>query len=326
MPVINEGPGVLGQVPMIWAGATDFDLWRQYGYKPYGPVNKPFFKDGPSQCAPYAQMVLTRFKKDAVRGTLMVAGNEYYQLGDVVYVNCRDLLYYVVGIKHNFSYASGGFTTILDLRLGHPMGEYIPTPMDVVGKLVINNQVSFNNVMAYRKTASKNNGALLASIKFDRNSDAISEENELKYVLQDKYDLAQLKNSLLEARNILFTQKESSGYPKIEIRGFCSSNGLINDPISANKALTRINAIRSWFKNPRVFEGEEFYQLSTIDFPPLDDNAIEKIDGEKDPVAMGSEKRANTREQRVPSDVSYQISKATDYNDVVEVVVVFKSK
>lgn len=120
--LLGESPGIVGNVPILWAGATDFDLWKQYGWRSEQAVSKPFFKNAELQCAPYALMLLARQKRDVVRATLTVTGNEYYQLGDVVYINAKDMLYYVYGVSQNFSY-SGTFATTLDLRYGHPLGE-----------------------------------------------------------------------------------------------------------------------------------------------------------------------------------------------------------
>jgi DNA-binding XRE family transcriptional regulator len=319
--LLGEGAGQFGGLPMIWAGATDFDLWRQYGYRSYGPVHKPFFKSGPSQCAPYAQMLLTRAKKDAVRGSLTLVGNEYYQLGDVVYVNCRELLYYVTGIKHSFSYASG-FTTTLDLRLGHPLGEYIPTPMDIIGKTMIKNNTAFNNVIAYRQTASKSSGSVVGVVKFDSGGISTSSDTELENMVSgaySKFNTAQLKNALLAIREILGM---AGHYSKVQIRGFSDS------PADDNTAILRMDAVMSWLTSPVIVENGSVYPLSQSDFPPLKPPKSDKDSGDFEPFTdynypINPSKPSELTTDQLPSEMARSLFQG-DYSSVVEIVMVFK--
>lgn len=121
-----------------WAGAVDFDLWRQYGY-----ISKtleiPFFSDAEGQSRPYAYLEMILQKAGINRGDITVAGNEFYQPGDTVYIPSKGLLYYVRTVSHSFSYSSKSFTTSLDLSLGHPPGEYLPSPLDIIGQELVSN-------------------------------------------------------------------------------------------------------------------------------------------------------------------------------------------
>lgn len=120
-----------------WAGATDFDSWRQFGYRAIGPVEKPFIQDPNTQGSLYAVFKLIQQKKRVHSGSITVIGNEFYQPGDVVYVNNRQMLYYVNSVSHDISLSDGSFRTTLDLTYGHPLGDYIPTPLDAIGKTML---------------------------------------------------------------------------------------------------------------------------------------------------------------------------------------------
>lgn len=116
----------------LWAGATDFDLWRQYGYKQKN-IKVPFISDPESQGRPYAILELQMQRALINKGSVTLAGNEFYRPGDVVYLSEKGLLYYVNSVNHSFSIGQS-FTTTLDLTYGHPPGIYLPTPLDVIGQ------------------------------------------------------------------------------------------------------------------------------------------------------------------------------------------------
>ena len=115
-----------------WAGGTDFDLWRQYGYKSKS-ISIPFASDAESQCRPFAMLQLQIQKTLINKASISVAGNEFYQPGDTVYIPSKGLLYYVERVSHSFTFGSG-FDTTLNLTYGHPPGSYLPTPLDVIGQ------------------------------------------------------------------------------------------------------------------------------------------------------------------------------------------------
>jgi hypothetical protein len=122
------------------AFAVDYDLWCQYGFTGSQAIQAPFFHDPDTQCAPYAVANLIKCKENILQATCSVtAYNEYYQLGDVVYIEHKGLLFYVTGISHSFTYGSK-LSTKLTLKYGHTPGEYIPTMLDVVGKILYNSK------------------------------------------------------------------------------------------------------------------------------------------------------------------------------------------
>lgn len=137
-------PGELNSFPqggngLVTAAAIDYDLWRKYGLRQQARINVPFLSDPNTQCAPYASMILSRARQNILRGTVTIAGNEYMQPGEVIFLEDRQLLFYVTQVSH--SYSSGArFATTLTLTYGHTPGEYIPTTLDVIGKLIYSNR------------------------------------------------------------------------------------------------------------------------------------------------------------------------------------------
>lgn len=157
----NNGNG------MVTAVAVDYDAWRNYGFKNQHSITVPFLSDPNSQCAPYASMILSRNRKNILRGTVVISGNEYQQPGEVVYLEDRGLLFYVTSVRHSFSFG-GGFTTALDLAYGHTPGEYIPTTMDVIGKMIYNNR----DIAGYtiQRQSSSSNETNMGVIQMDPNT------------------------------------------------------------------------------------------------------------------------------------------------------------
>ena len=138
------------------AYAVDYDMWRQYGFKAPRSVSAPYFSDPDTQCAPYAVYLLNLARKDILQGSVDVIGNEYYQPGDVIYLESYDLLFYVTDVSHSFAY-SGNFTTSLTLRYGHTPGEYIPTQLDIIGKFLYKTKEYTNYFRSNREDAGGDN-------------------------------------------------------------------------------------------------------------------------------------------------------------------------
>lgn len=132
----------------FWAGAVDFDLWRQYGYKDGGYKAIPFSNDAENISKPYAITDLQLQRLMINRGSITVAGNEYYEPGDVVYIKSKQLLYYVRSVDHNFNWGSS-FTTSLTLEYGHPPGTYLPSPLDIIGQQFTKQPLQ-GNILTYR--------------------------------------------------------------------------------------------------------------------------------------------------------------------------------
>lgn len=128
-----------GGNPLVSATAIDFDMLRRYGSRKTSSVNLPFFTNPETQCGPYAVSLLNKVRKNLINANLSVVANEYYQAGDVVYLESQNKLFYVESVSHDYTEGSS-FTTNLTLTYGHAPGEYIPTILDVVGKLLYKNK------------------------------------------------------------------------------------------------------------------------------------------------------------------------------------------
>ncbi len=132
------GGGTSGN-SQVTAAAVDYDMWRMYGLKSTMAISVPFLSDPISQCAPFAVSILSRFRQDILQANVIIIGNEYMQPGDVVYIEDNDLLFYVEQVNHSFTYGNT-FSTTLTLKYGHCPGDYIPTTLDMIGKLLYKNR------------------------------------------------------------------------------------------------------------------------------------------------------------------------------------------
>jgi hypothetical protein len=142
----NQGVGGL-TVPNFGNGLTtaiavDYDSWRNYGLLTPFPVTVPFLKDPVTQCAPFATMLLSQARKNIFRGSIDIVGNEYMQPGEVIFLEDRGMLFYVNRVSHTFQYSQSGgsFKTHLEVSYGHTPGEYIPTTLDIFGKMIYKNR------------------------------------------------------------------------------------------------------------------------------------------------------------------------------------------
>jgi hypothetical protein len=142
--------------------AIDYDLWRMYGVLIPQSLDVPYLTNPEVQCAPYAVSVLNQARKQILTASCTIVGNEYQQPGEVVYVEDVDLLFYVHSVTHSFNYGSG-FKTDLNLTHGHNMGEYIPTFLDVIGKMFYKNNKNIVN-MAHKRQGNVFNQEHVATI------------------------------------------------------------------------------------------------------------------------------------------------------------------
>ena len=131
------------------AYAVDYDMWRMYGFRTFGNVSAPYLTDPVSQLAPFAVYLLNRARRNVLNATATIVGNEFMQPGEVVYVESYDLLFYIETVQH--SYAPGSnWSTNLTLSYGHPVGEYIPTMLDVIGKSLYSKNFSSSAIQTDR--------------------------------------------------------------------------------------------------------------------------------------------------------------------------------
>ena len=240
----------------FWAGGTDFDLWRQYGYKTRDD-RLPFAHDAELQCRPYVVLSLQIQRASINKGSITVVGNEYYQPGDTIYLPYKGMLYYVVSVSHSFT-IGGSFTTTLSLEYGHPPGEYLPSPLDVIGQQYVGNPL-YENFLVYRSDQGDDNYRPLqpdCAIVFPPEHE-ISEEN-INDLLDYKKNMTRFYNMMIDLGNIIV------GDRKVLLRGFYSN---LEDKGDAAK---RVEVIKSLLLNPVMLkqssptaEGDDLLDFAT---------------------------------------------------------------
>jgi hypothetical protein len=230
---------------MITAAAIDYDLWRMYGFRTTAAVAVPFLSNPESQCAPYAVSILTRVRKEILQGTITIAGNEFMQPGEVVYIEDMGLLFYIHSVSHTFSFG-GKFTTTLVLKYGHNPGEYIPTPLDIIGKALYNNRDISGNVN-YRQTNVFNESSLGAIIIRVPVSGTSSSANSATSTAPDPYtlltggnegntNLKVISNALYSSTGVVATNSAagSNVNVNVELRIFYDGSiGPVNSTLSS---------------------------------------------------------------------------------------------
>jgi hypothetical protein len=219
----------------FWAGATDFDLWRQYGYRAQ-KKDLPFISDVEGQARPYAILELGLQKLKVNRANAQVVGNEFYQPGDTVYIPSRGLLYYVESVQHSFNYGQT-FSTSLSLTYGHPPGDYVPGPLDVIGQELVGNMLD-EPALIQRSSESDDNYRVLkpdSALVFPTDGAGMAE-------------LLAFSNNQVRFTNMMIDLMGSlSGSKYLLIRGFVADE---NDQNEADKVREKMSTVRSLFEYP----------------------------------------------------------------------------
>lgn len=238
-------PGLVGGFPdggngMTTALAIDYDMWRMYGFKEGAPVNVPFLSNPVSQCGPYASMLLSMNRKNILQGSLTIAGNEFMQPGEVIFLEDRQMLFYVNSVKHSFTFGRD-FTTTLELTYGHTPGEYIPNITDIIGKLIYNNRDS-SDVIVHRQGSSANELNVGVTTRFTDDTAASkspSDTNELDpNGVSTSFSAfnAQTINNILFNTRYLLNANEVSGNnvsAKVELRVYYDDSNEIDVDLKA---------------------------------------------------------------------------------------------
>lgn len=226
---------------IVAAAAVDYDLWRMYGFRSGAAVHAPFLSDPDSQCAPYAAALLSRARRDVLQATLDMAGNEYMQPGEVVYIESMNQLYYVESVSHSFTYG-GRFTTNLSLKYGHNPGEYIPTHLDVIGKLLYNNRDT-TSAINYRQSNIFNEsqmGAIMinsqGSTILDSDITLITRGNYGEFNIKVINDILYSAAGVVAANNI----KDTNIKATVELRLFHDESGNSDQLLNAATVLKNI--------------------------------------------------------------------------------------
>ena len=242
-PLINEQmKGVTGGENLIqWAGAVDYDLWRQYGYKWKAVQDAPFISDAETQAKPLALQHLALQRAVVFSGSIQLAGNEYYQPGDTIYIPSKGLLFYVSSVTHSFTYGSS-FDTNLTLLYGHPPGNYLPTPMDIIGQSYSKDTLKHGDYFVKRKVNGDNDYRPLqpdCSIRFPKIPEITSDNVE--YLLSHKNNMIKFYNMITDISNGLLSSSRV-----LLIRGFTKDDGEEED------VLKKLNIVSELFQNPVI--------------------------------------------------------------------------
>ena len=218
--ISSDGSGQISGIPDIKAVATDFDMWKQYGFKEDMSKIRPDFTSSDFQCAPYAVTTLLRQRQNIHTGQITLIGNEWYKPGDNVYIQYRGLVYYVSSVSQSINLNSGSFSTTLNLTHGRPVGEYIPSPTDIAGTVLLKQTKESSKYRSTRSNTSqfstivKLGTANLTSYDILKSSTA----NNLDLVTQRVYEDCASSIRAAAATAIAKSSLSSEGY--IEIRGY----------------------------------------------------------------------------------------------------------
>jgi hypothetical protein len=254
--------GGLGGNALATAVAIDYDSWKIYGFNSSAvDITVPFFTNPETQCAPYAVALLNEAKRKNVTLSAQIIGNEYQQPGEVVYLEQRNLLFYVTSVSH--SYRSGsGFTTSINGEFGHPPGEYIPNPIDIVGKLLYNNRDT-QNYIVYRhgNTFSESN---LGCIVLDPRLSSSTKSMDEKVIgsSQDSFNYKIITDIIQRAAFAINASQsvKSTTSAKVELRIYYSSNDLVG----ADKELISAAEVVKNLLEGKVTEGIQTSDLASL--------------------------------------------------------------
>jgi hypothetical protein len=257
----NIGGGM--EIHTVWA--TDYDLWRMYGYKEATPKYMPMLSNVETQIAPYAIFMLNQQRAGLLHASVTRTGSEFVQPGEVYYLQDRGLLFYCEDVRHSFTYGSS-FTTTMTLTYGHTLGEYIPTPLDVIGKGLYRGH--HTNVGSYRMSHPSGAnvspdevsiGALALDINAAGNS--VLDGDALRKILFSGRFGERNKNTLIDALYKLRNIVDSSGssgdnrYAMVSVRVYEFKESDIGSVFGQNITNAAVEII-SCIQNPSVFLGQ----------------------------------------------------------------------
>jgi len=232
------------------AYATDYDMWKMYGFKPMQSKMFPFLSDPDAQLAPMAVWLLNNERRKIFQGNLTIAGNEYMQPGEVIYIEDRDMLFYVETVTHSISYG-GTFTTNLKLSYGHNPGEYIPTMLDIVGKALYSKKHQANLVRHSRHGNSDGSTALNVLIGNDTGKPFNTDIENLVSGVYGEDNRKSLTNLLFQVDKVITPGLNEKLI--LEFRVYYNSQRGVPAVNSNLQAIA--GAAIAWLKNPQRFSG-----------------------------------------------------------------------
>jgi hypothetical protein len=245
-----------------WAGASDFDLWRQYGYKPLTMNSVPFLNDAENACKPFAYFKMQTQRAKIMQGSVTLTGNEFYQPGDVVYVKSKHLLYYVNSVAHTFTIGQS-FTTTLSLSYGHAPGEYLPGPLDVIGQQLYTNPLK-DKVITQRNLRGDDNYRVLNPGSIVMPPNKISTAFTGNDFASKRFVLNYADNQTRFMRMLSDTALLISSKRKLLLRAFISSKPSEStegsDAVKTAKAY--LDVVKGMFMNPEIVVKDDVGEIS----------------------------------------------------------------
>ena len=220
----------LSNAGLSQAWAVDYDLWRMYGAKEATGKHLPFFSDAQTQLAPYAVFLLNQQRANILRGEIVIRGNEFVQPGEVYYIQERGMLFYSRSVTHEFSYGNS-FKTNISLCYGHAPGEYIPTPLDAIGKNMYNGH--YANTGNYKTVKPGTEKTCLNTLIFpNKEGDPVKQLYEGSFGEKNKQaieDVAAKINLLMENTIPVI----NTGMQAVTVRIYVNANSGFNENIYA---------------------------------------------------------------------------------------------
>lgn len=288
-PGLNTFPG--GGNALCTAIAIDYDMWRNYGFKQAYTVNVPFLTDPSSQLGPYAAMILSRDRHSVLSGTITISGNEYMQPGEVIFLEDRNLLFYVSSVSHSIDLGTG-FTTTLELTYGHGIGEYIPTVMDSIGKLIYKNK-EIADMVIHRQESSANEenlGVLQLSPK-NTSAPLVTTGQESSFPNPFTTTNTIVYNNIINNTQYILNLNNSSGNnikAQIELRIYYDNSHPLNSQLQS-----MANGIANQLLNPSGGPISVGYQNQPIQSQGLPPGSVQVV-----PVNMDDENSRSSPSQK----------------------------
>jgi len=309
---------------LVTAAAIDYDMWHMYGFNTNAQTVKvPAFTSAENQCAPYAAYLLSKARKDILKGTINIIGNEYMQPGEVIYLPQKNLLFYIETVTHNFS-VNSSFTTTLTVSYGHTPGEYIPTSLDVIGKTLYNNATK-NDFVVYRDQTKGSMGVLSLNKK-DNNFGLYDDFNKSTldklYVLlkaaianSNKTTLNQISKSNLDDRVRGYESKNDQfiSIPKLELRVYSSELFAL---LNGSGFITLLNNLFS----------KEFKKTNTFNPSNLSLKFIDINESSPSQAAWGKARSEYVKINSAYNDINFTSKDVNDlFGNIIDCYIIFEN-
>ena len=123
-------PNYIETIPQIMKMTgfyEDASLLRKYGRRMMS-ISHPYITDT-SDCFYFAKSWMIRVNAGRFVGSMTIIGRPELRMHMPVYVPMRNMIYYITGISHKFSYGQT-FTTTLQLKYGRKPWEILPEILD----------------------------------------------------------------------------------------------------------------------------------------------------------------------------------------------------